>query len=136
MVSVQCGELFAIVPGERVPCVAVVTAHSELVEVSLVLHPETGVLGEHLPPRPVLQCDKEFIVPLVRQPVDVLQTQPVLAVDIAKSLLWRDKHFSFGDVFLERCFGGLLTFSLDVWGVSQLTLQHSECSPAIYELSY
>lgn len=87
MVPVQCGELFAVVPGERVPCVAVITAHSELVEVGLVLHSKTGVLRKHLPPRPVLQCDKQFIVSLVRQPVDVLQTQPVLAVDVSKTLL-------------------------------------------------
>lgn len=72
MVSVQCGELFAIVPGERVPGVAMITTHSELVEVGLVLHSKAGVLGKHLPPRPVLQCDEQFIVPLVRQPVDVL----------------------------------------------------------------
>lgn len=87
MVSVQRGELFAVVPGERIACVAVVPAHPQLVEVGLVLHSETGVLGKHLPARPVLQRDQQFVVPLVGQPVDVLQTQPVLAVDVAKTLL-------------------------------------------------
>lgn len=106
MVPVQCGELFAVVPGERVPSVAVVTTHSQLVEVGLVLHSKTGVLSKHLPPGPVLQCDQQFIVPLVRQPVDVLQTQPVLAVDVAKALLWSDRDRSVGDVSFRALLEG------------------------------
>lgn len=65
MVSVQCGELFAIMPGERVSSVAVVTAYPELVEVSLRFKSEAGIFSEHLPARPVLQCDQEFVVSLV-----------------------------------------------------------------------
>lgn len=87
MVSVQCCELFAVVPGEGVPGVAMITSHPQLVEVGLGLHPEAGVLCKHLPARPVLQRDQQFVVCLVGQPVDVLQTQPVLAINIAKALL-------------------------------------------------
>ena len=89
MVPVQRGELLAVVPGEGVTGVPVVTSHPELVEVGLGLQPEAGVLGEHLLPGPVLQRDQQLIVGLVGQPVDVLQTQPVLSIDVTKALLWR-----------------------------------------------
>lgn len=88
MVSIQCCELLAVMPGERVTSIAMVTAHSELVEVGLRLHSEAGILCKHLPTRPVLQCDQQFVISLISQPVDVLQTQPVLTVNIAKTLLW------------------------------------------------
>lgn len=65
MVSVQCCELFAVMPGEGVSSVAVVTAHPQLVEVSLRLHSEAGILCKHLPARPVLQRDQQFVVCLV-----------------------------------------------------------------------
>lgn len=87
MISVQCCELFAVVPGEGVSCVAMVSAYTELIEVSLRLHSEAGVLSKHFPSRPVLQSNQQFVVPLVRQPVDILQTQPVLSVNVAKALL-------------------------------------------------
>ncbi len=87
MVSVQCCELFAVMPGEGVAGVAMVTAHPQLVEIGLWLQSEAGVLCKHLPARPILQCDQQFVIPLVSQPVDVLQTQPVLAINVAKTLL-------------------------------------------------
>lgn len=89
MVSVQCCELFAIMPGEGVSGVAMITAHPQLVEVDLRLHPEAGVLCKHLSARPVLQRDQQLVVCLVCQPVDVLQTKPVLAINVAKTLLRR-----------------------------------------------
>lgn len=98
MVSVQCCELFAVMPGERVSRVAMITAYPELVEVSLRLQSKAGIFSKHLPAWPVLQCDEQFVVSLVSQPVDVLQTQPVLAVDVAKTLLWGDKNNSVGDI--------------------------------------
>lgn len=101
MVSVQCCELFAVMPGERVSCVAMITAYPELVEVSLGLQSKAGIFSKHLPAWPVLQCDEQFVVSLVSQPVDVLQTQPVLTVDIAKTLLWRDRNNSVSDIFSE-----------------------------------
>lgn len=65
MISVQCGELFSIMPGERISGVAMVTAYPELVEVSLRFNSEAGIFSKHLPARPVLQCDQEFVVSLV-----------------------------------------------------------------------
>lgn len=49
VVSVQCCELFAVMPGERVASVAVVAPHPQLVEVGLRLYAEAGVLSKHLP---------------------------------------------------------------------------------------
>ena len=87
MVSVQCCELFAVMPSEGISSVAMITAHPELVEVGLRLHSEAGVLCKRLPAGPVLQRHQQFVVCLVSQPVYVLQTQPVLAINIAKALL-------------------------------------------------
>lgn len=87
MVSVQRSELFAVVPGEGVSGVAMVAAHPEFVEVCLRLQPEAGVLCKHLPTRPVLQSHQQLVVPLVGQPVDVLQAQPILSIDVPKALL-------------------------------------------------
>ena len=87
MISIQCCELFAIMPSERVTSIAMVTAHPQPVEVSFRLHSEAGILCKYLPTRPVLQRDEQFVVCLVRQPVDVFQAQPVLTVNVAKSLL-------------------------------------------------
>lgn len=87
MVSVQCCKLFAVVPGEGVSSIAMVATHPELVEVGFRLNSETGIFCKNLSARPVLQCDQQFVVRLVRQPVDVLQTQPVFTVNIAKTLL-------------------------------------------------
>lgn len=87
MVSVQCCELFTVVPGKGVSSITMVTAHPQLVEVGFRLHSEAGIFCKHLPARPVLQRDQQLVVPLVSQPIDVLQTQPVLAVNIAKTLL-------------------------------------------------
>lgn len=92
MVSVQSCKLFAVVPRQGVPGVAVVTSHPQLVEVRLGLQSEASVLCKHLPARPVLQRDQQLVVSLVRQPVDVLQPQPVLTIDVAKTLLRRRKQ--------------------------------------------
>lgn len=72
VVSVQCCELFAVVPGQRVSSISMVAAHPQLVEISFRLHSEAGILRKHLSARPVLKCDQQFVVSLVSQPVDVL----------------------------------------------------------------
>ena len=87
VVSVQRGELFSVVPGEGVSSVAVVAAYPELVEVCLGLQSEAGVLCKHLPSWPVLQGYQQLVVVLIGQPVDVLQSQPILTVYISKTLL-------------------------------------------------
>lgn len=87
MVSVQCGELLAVVPGERVSGTAVVAAHSQPVEVSLRLDTEAGVLRKGLASGPVFQSHQQLVGALVGQPVDVLQAQPVFAINVSKPLL-------------------------------------------------
>ena len=87
MVSVQGCKLFAIMPRKGVSSVAMVTSHPQLIEVCLRLQSEASVLCKHLSARPVLQSDEKFVVSLVRQPVDVLQPQPVLTIYVAKALL-------------------------------------------------
>ncbi len=87
VISVQGGELFPVVPGERIPSVSTVTAHPQPVEIRLRLQTEAGVFCKRLPARPVLQRHQQLIVVLVGQPVDVLQTKPVFTIDVPKSLL-------------------------------------------------
>lgn len=91
MVPVQGGELLPVVPGEGVPGAAVVSAHAQPVEVGLGLHAEAGVLREGLASGPVLQRHQQLVRALVGQPVDVLQAQPVLAVNVSEPLLWGRK---------------------------------------------
>lgn len=74
-------------PCQGVSSVAMVTSHPQLVEVCLWLQSEASVLCKHLSAGPVLQSDEQFVVSLVRQPVDVLQPQPVLTIYVAKTLL-------------------------------------------------
>lgn len=86
-IPVQCCELFAVMPCEGVSSVAMVAAHSQSIVISFGLQSEAGILCKHFPATPVLQRDQQFVRSLVRQPVDVFQTKPVLAVDVAKPLL-------------------------------------------------
>lgn len=74
MVSVQCGKLLAVVPGEGVSSVAMVLTHSQSVEVGFRLDAEAGVLCEGLASGPVFQGHQQLVVALVGQPVDVLQS--------------------------------------------------------------
>lgn len=86
-IPVQCCELFAVMPCEGVSSVAMVAAHSQSVVISFGLQSEAGILCKHFPATPVLQRDQQFVRSLVRQPVDVFQTKPILAIDVAKPLL-------------------------------------------------
>lgn len=74
MVPVQCGKLLAVVPGKRVSSIAMVSAHSKPVEVLLRFDTEAGILCKGLAPCPVFKGHQEFVVALVGQPVDVLES--------------------------------------------------------------
>lgn len=92
MVSVQGGELLAVVPSEGVSSVAVVAPQPQLIILALGLQAEAGVFGKDFAARPVLHGHQQFVVALVRQPVDVLQAQPVLAIDVPKPLLGKTEE--------------------------------------------
>lgn len=96
VVSVQGGELLAVVPSEGVASVAVVAPQPQLVILALGLQAEAGVFRKDFAARPVLHGHQQFVVALVRQPVDVLQAQPVLAVNVAKPLLQDGGKRSWG----------------------------------------
>lgn len=87
VVSVQGGELLAIVPGEGVASIAMVAPQPQLVILALRLQAEAGILCKDLTARPVLHGHQQLVVALVRQPVNVLQAQPVLSVNVPKPLL-------------------------------------------------
>ena len=87
MVSVQGGELLAVVPGEGVASVTMVAPQPQLVILALRLQAEAGILCKDLAARSVLHGHQQLVVALVRQPVNVLQAQPVLAVNVPKPLL-------------------------------------------------
>lgn len=87
MVPVQGGELFAVVPGEGVTCIAMVAPQPQLIVLAFWLQSEASVFCKDLAARPVLHGYKQFVVALVRQPVDIFQAQPVFAVNVPKSLL-------------------------------------------------
>ena len=87
MVPVQGGELLAIVPGKGVTSVAMVAPQPQLIILALRLQAEAGIFCEDLAARPVFHGHQQFVVALVRQPVNVLQAQPVLAVNVPKPLL-------------------------------------------------
>lgn len=92
MVPVQGGELFAVVPGKGVTCIAMVTPQPQFIVLAFWLQSEASILCKDLAARPVLHGYKQFVVALVRQPVDVLQTQPVFAVDVPKPLLGKTQE--------------------------------------------
>lgn len=87
MVPVQGGKLFAVVPGKGVACIAMITPQPQLIVLAFWLQSETGILSKDFTARPVLHGYQQFVVALVRQPVDVLQAQPVLTIDVPKPLL-------------------------------------------------
>lgn len=87
MVSVQGGELLAVVPGEGVASVAMVAPQPQFIILALGLQAEAGIFCKDLAARPVLHGHQQLVVALVRQPVNVLQTQPVLAIDVPEPLL-------------------------------------------------
>lgn len=76
---------------KRVPCVALVRPQPDAEALALGLQPEAAVLGVDLLPHPVLQLHQEAVVALLGQVVDVLQTQPVLTVDVPKAFLLTNK---------------------------------------------
>lgn len=79
--------MLAIVPGEGVPSVAMVASQPQFIILALRLQAEAGILCKDLAARPILHGHQQFVVALVRQPVNVLQAQPVLTVDVPKPLL-------------------------------------------------
>lgn len=87
MVSVQGSELLAVVPGEGVTSVAMVAPQPQLVILALRLQAEAGIFCKDLAARPVLHGHQQFVVALVCQPVNVLQAQPVFAINVPKPLL-------------------------------------------------
>lgn len=74
MVSVQCGELLAVMPGKGVPSIAVVPTHPQSVGVRLSFNAETSVLCKGLASSPVFQGHQQLVGALVCQPVDVFKT--------------------------------------------------------------
>lgn len=94
VVSVQGGELLAVVPGEGVASVAMVAPQPQLVILAFRLQAEAGILCKDLAARPVLHGHQQLVVALVRQPVNVLQAQPVLAVNVPKPLLGKMRRAS------------------------------------------
>lgn len=92
MVPVQGGELFAVVPGKGVACVAMIAPQPQLIVLALWLQSEASIFCKDLSARPVLHGYKQFVVALVRQPVDILQAQPVFAVDVPKPLLGKTQE--------------------------------------------
>lgn len=88
MVPVQRGKLLAIVPREGIACIAMITTHSQFVELSLVFHPEAGIFCICFSSCPVFQSYQKLVVTLVSKPVYVLQAQPIFTINISKALLW------------------------------------------------
>lgn len=87
MISVQGGELLAVVPGEGVTRIAMVAPQPQLIILALWLQAEAGIFCKDLAAGPVLHGHQQFVVALVCQPVNVLQAKPVLAVNVPKPLL-------------------------------------------------
>lgn len=87
LVSIECGELFAVVAAEGVPSVALVGTEPQPVAVAFGLQAEAAVFCVHLLPRPVLQLDHQLVVALFSQAVDVIQSEPVFAIYVPKPSL-------------------------------------------------
>lgn len=87
MVPVQSGELFAVVPGKGVACVAMISPQPQLIVLILWFQAEASIFCKDLAARPVLHGYEKFVVALVCQPVDVFQAQPIFTVDVPKPLL-------------------------------------------------
>lgn len=77
---------------EGVAGVALVGAQPQPVALALRLDAEAAVLGVHLLPRPVLQLHHQLVVALFAQVVNVVQSQPVFAVDISEAPLTKEKE--------------------------------------------
>lgn len=92
MIPVQSGELFAVVPGKGVACVAMVAPQPQLIVLALWFQAEASIFCKDLAARPVLHGHKQFVVALVCQPIDVLQAQPVFAIDVPKPLLGKTQE--------------------------------------------
>lgn len=87
LVSVQGGELLAVVAAERVPGVALVGPQAQPEALALGLQMEAAVLSVDFLVHPVLQLHQQLVVPLPPQLVDALQAEPVLPVHVAKATL-------------------------------------------------
>lgn len=87
LVSVQGGELLAVVAAERVPGIALVDPQTQPEALALRLQVEAAVLSVDLLVHPVLQLHQQLVVPLPPQLVDALQAEPVLPVHVAKATL-------------------------------------------------
>lgn len=89
LVTIQRGEVLAVVTAEGVAGVALIGAEPQPVTFSLGLDVEAAVLRIHLLPGPVLQLYHQLIVALFPQVVDIFQANPVFTVDVPKAFLKR-----------------------------------------------
>lgn len=87
LVSIQGGELLAVVAAERVAGVALVGPQSQPEALALGLQMEAAVLSVDFLVHPVLQLHQQLVVPLPPQLVDALQAEPVLPIHVAKATL-------------------------------------------------
>lgn len=87
LVSIQGGELLAVVAAERVPGVALVGPQAQPEALALGLQMEAAVLSVDFLVHPVLQLHQQLVVPLPPQLVDALQAEPVLPIHVAKATL-------------------------------------------------
>lgn len=79
-VSIQSGKGLVAVPGEGVPCIAVIQSQPQSIPVALWFHIEAVILSKHLPATPIFQGHPQLILSLFGQPVQVFQTKPVLSI--------------------------------------------------------
>lgn len=112
LVSIQGGELFAVVAAERVPGVALVGPQSQAEALALGLQVEAAVLSVDFLVHPVLQLHQQLVVPLPPQLVDALQAEPVLPIHVAKAALREIKR-----EVAEKNETKLLAFHVVAWAV-------------------
>lgn len=91
LVSIQSGELFAVVAAQRVPGIALVGSQPQAVPLALGLQVEAAVLSVDLLAHPVLQLHQQLVVTLSSQLVDAFQAEPVFPIDVSKAALSQGK---------------------------------------------
>lgn len=87
LVPIQSGEGLVVVPRQGVPRSALVKSQTEAVPVALWFQVEAAVFCKHLAALPVLQSHSQLIFGLFSEPVQVLQAEPVLSIQVPKALL-------------------------------------------------
>lgn len=76
---------------QGVPSIALVDSQAQAEALALWLQVEAVVLSVDFLAHPILQFHQQLIVPLPTQLVDAFQTEPVLAIDVAKAALSQRK---------------------------------------------